>query len=126
MHEISCAIACGISVPFRAHSIANEQVRIFRCCNKPVTGQAISTEGDGSTAMSYPYRHRRDAMLYLNELYGKPSDLAPITKLSSVMEHFRMKFSLRKTTRHIPVYVSSNAWTSRGMFAKKSANIPPE
>ena len=38
-------------------------------------------------------------MLNLDELYGKPSDLAPLTKFNSVMAHFRMKFSLRKTTR---------------------------
>jgi len=66
---------------------------------KPLTWQAVSTEGDGSPAVSYPYRCRRYAMLNLDELYGKPSDLAPLTKIDPVMAHFGMKFSLRKTTR---------------------------
>jgi len=37
-------------------------------------------------------------MLDLDELHGKPANVAPLTKLDAVVTHFRMKFSIGNTT----------------------------
>ena len=89
MHEIACAGTRAIAVPLRAHGIANEQVGIPRRCTKPLAWQAICTESNRLPAVGYSDRCRWYAMLNPDELDSQSSDLAPLSKLDSVVTHIR-------------------------------------